>query len=113
MGGPWYDEARVIRSAGYLSKETSAYQEFILAGMHIYDEMAEIDKYNEFIETMFALIQPNSFNKYKKKKDLQRSEEGVDTVIYKGEDNWEEIMEEFGEYGFTNLDLYGETLNDA
>ncbi len=76
--------------------------------MHEFDEVHEIDKYNEFIETLYMIVQPKAYSKYKKKKDLQRSEEGVDAVIYKGEDNWEEIMEEFKAFGFGNIDPFGQ-----
>ncbi len=99
--------------AGYLNKDTSRYQEMILSGMRIFEEEDEIYKYNQFVETLYGLIQPEAYQKYKKAKDLQRSEEGVDKVIYKGEDNWEDIKKDFEAFGLTNLDLWGETLNNG
>ena len=74
--------------------------------MHHFEEVHEIDKYNEFIETLYMIVSPESYKKYKKNKDLQRAEEGVDQVIYKGEDNWEEILEEFKDFGFHNIDPF-------
>ncbi len=84
-----------------------------MSGMLRYEEVAETDKYNEFIETIFAIVQPKAFKSFNDKKKLQRSEEGVDHVIYKGEDNWEEIKKDFEAFGLTNLDLWGETLNNG
>lgn len=81
--------------------------------MHIFEEVDEVEKHNEFVEELFAIVQPKAFKKYKDKRDLQRMEEGVDEVIYKGEDDWQEIMEEFKAFGFDNIDPFGERLKDA
>jgi hypothetical protein len=78
--------------------------------MHIFEEADEIDKYNEFVEVLYGLLQPKAYQKWKKGKDLQKAEEGVDKVIYKGEDDWQEIMKEFAAFGLTNIDPFGEGL---
>lgn len=83
----------------------------ILSGMHIFEESDEIYKYNQFIENLFGMIQPKAYERYRKTKDLQRSEEGVDKVIYSGEDNWDDTKKELESFGFTNLDFYGETID--
>jgi hypothetical protein len=78
--------------------------------MHIFEEVDEIEKYNQFVESLFALLQPEAYQKHKAKTDLQRLEEGVDQVIYHGEDDWNEIMKDFHEFGITNVDVFGEGL---
>jgi len=80
--------------------------------MHEYDEVDEVEKYNQFIENLFAIVQPQAYKKYKEKTDLQRMEEGVDEVIYHGEDDWQEIMKDFHAFGIENVDVFGEGLKN-
>lgn len=78
--------------------------------MHYFEEADEIDKRNWLFNTIYSIVQPQSYNKWKTKKDFIREEEGVDQVIYRGEDDWEDIMEEFKAFGMTNIDIHGEGL---
>ncbi len=85
----------------------------ILSGMHIFEEGDEIYKYNQFIENLFGMLQPKAYERYRKTKDQQRSEEGVDQVIYTGEDDWESTKKTLEEFGFSNLDFYGDKLSNG
>ncbi len=77
------------------------YQELVLSGLiqfEAYDKREErVEMMNIFTENIFAIMQPKSYAQWKKKKDRDKQEHGVDEVIYKDEpENLDEVLREFG-----------------
>lgn len=79
--------------------------------MFNFEEDDEIEKRNWLQEMLYKFLHPTDYEKWKHKKDFIRNEEGVDQVIYKGEDDWDDILEDFNVLGMTNIDAFGEGLN--
>jgi hypothetical protein len=79
-------------------------------GIREFEEWEHTEELRMMAEAMFSFMRPEVYARWKKGQNTIKSEEGVDHVVYKGEDDWTEIDKELKEFGFTNLDYFGKTL---
>lgn len=80
-------------------KDPSFYQECVLSGIFDYEDDQEIEKFNSLTENMLAIYSPERYERWLEIKRTPVEEEGLAGVVYKGEDSWEEILEEFRAFG--------------